>query len=76
MHLAAIEEAEGSAEQAGPDANARRATCGVCTQQLPVGVLAGVCADCAEAGLMFEGVAAIKGAFGAAHPDDVVLTIR
>ena len=39
-------------------------TCAVCTQQLPAGVLAGVCADCAEAGLLFDGVAAIKAAFG------------
>lgn len=41
-----------------------RAPCDVCTQQLPAGVLAGVCADCAEVGLLFEGVAAVKAAFG------------
>ena len=41
-----------------------RAGCRVCTQPLPAGVLAGVCADCAEAGLLFDGVAAIKAAFG------------
>jgi hypothetical protein len=36
-----------------------RADYRVCTQQLPAGVLAGVCAGCAEAGLTFAGVAAI-----------------
>ena len=47
-----------------PSKGAGSATCAVCTQQLPAGVLAGVCADCAEAGLLFDGVAAIKAAFG------------
>ena len=47
-----------------PSKGAGRATCAVCTQQLPSGVLAGVCADRAGAGLLFEGVAAIKGLFG------------
>ena len=42
-----------------------RATCGVCTQPLGPGILAGVCSDCVEAGRMFDGVAAIKAAFGA-----------
>ena len=62
LHLAAIGRIEGAGEAPDP---ARRATCGVCTRQLPAGVLAGVCDDCAEAGLLFDGVVAIKGAFGA-----------
>src|SRR5215210_5154160 len=33
-----------------------RATCGVCTQPLGPGILAGVCAACVDAGLLFEGV--------------------
>ena len=41
------------------------AGCRVCTRSLPAGVLAGVCDDCAEAGLLFDGVAAINAAFGA-----------
>ena len=52
-----------------------RATCRVCTQQLPVGVLSGACAECQDVGLMFEGVAGIKAAFGAEHADDVVRAI-
>jgi len=40
------------------------ATCRVCTQPLPASLLAGVCDACDEAGLMFEGVAALKAAFG------------
>ena len=48
-----------------PSKVAGRATCAVCMQQLPVGVPAGQCADCAEAGLLFDSVAAIKAAFGA-----------
>ena len=50
----------------------KRATCRVCTQELPVGVLSGVCADCQDVCAFFEGVAAIKAAFGAEHPADVV----
>ena len=42
----------------------KRAGCHVCTQPLPAGVLAGACAGCAEAGLLFDGVAAVKAAFG------------
>ncbi len=53
----------------------QRATCRVCTQLLPVGLLAGLCDACADAGLMFEAVAGIKAAFGAEHPDDVVRPI-
>ncbi len=48
-----------------PRKGAGHAFCNVCTQLLPVGVPADVCADCAEAGLLFDGVAAIKAAFGA-----------
>ena len=62
LHLAAIEGMEGADE--APQ-SARRPTCGVCTQELAPGILAGVCADCVEAGLLFDGVAAIKAAFGA-----------
>ena len=40
------------------------ATCQVCTQPLGPGILAGVCAACVDAGLLFEGVAAVKGLFG------------
>ena len=40
------------------------ATCRVCTQELPAGLIVGLCDPCDEAGLMFEGVAAIKAAFG------------
>ena len=47
-----------------PSKGAGRTTCAVCTQQLLADVLAGVCADCAEAGLLFDGVAAVKAAFG------------
>ena len=61
LHLAAIEGMEGADE--APQ-SARRPTCGVCTQELAPGILAGVCADCVEAGLLFDGVAAIKAAFG------------
>ena len=61
LHLAAIEGTEGADE--APH-SPRRAMCGVCARQLPAGVLAGLCADCAEDGRMFEGVAAIKAAFG------------
>ena len=50
----------------------KRATCRVCTQELAVGVLSGECADCQDIGAFFDGVAAIKAAFGAEHPDDVV----
>ncbi len=49
-----------------------RATCRVCTQLLPVGVLGGECAECQDVGAFFDGVAGIKAAFGAARPDDVV----
>ncbi len=49
-----------------------RATCRVCTQLLPVGVLAGLCDACQDVGAFFDGVAGIKAAFGAEHPDDVV----
>ena len=52
-----------------------RATCRVCTQLLPVGVLSGVCAACEDVGLWVDGVAAIKAVFGAEHPHDVVRTI-
>ena len=66
---------EGSADQAGPATQpSGRATCAVCTRQLPGGVLAGVCDDCAEAGLLFDGVAAVKAAFGSTR-DAVVQTI-
>ena len=51
-----------------------RSTCRVCTQLLPVGVLSGECAECQDIDTFFEGVAAIKAAFGAAHPDDAVRT--
>ena len=61
LHLAAIEGMEGADE--APQ-SARRPTCGVCTQELAPGILAGVCADCVEAGQLFDGVAAIKAAFG------------
>ena len=50
--------------EAQPAPTPKRATCDVCTQLLAPGVLAGMCADCVEAGLLFEGVAAIKGLFG------------
>ena len=46
-----------------------RATCGVCTQPLGPGILAGVCSDCVEAGLLFEGAAAVKAAFGSTRYD-------
>ena len=42
-----------------------RAGCRVCTQPLPTGVLSGECDACQDAGLLFDGVAAIKAAFGA-----------
>ena len=42
----------------------KRAGCRVCTEPLPTGVLSGLCDACADAGLMFGGVAAIKAAFG------------
>ena len=58
-----------------PESAPTRATCRVCTQQLPVGVLSGACAECQDVGLMFEGVAGIKAAFGAEHADDVVRAI-
>ena len=50
------------------------AGCRVCTAQLPADVLAGVCGDCAEAGLLFDGVAAVKAAFGS-RQGSVVETI-
>ena len=53
-----------AADAPAPSKGAGRATCAVCMQRLPAGVLAGVCADCADAGLLFGGVAAIKAAFG------------
>ena len=56
---------EHAADAPAPSKGAERATCGVCAQELAPGILAGVCADCAEAGLLFDGVAAIKAAFGA-----------
>ena len=40
------------------------ATCRVCTAELPAGLVSGLCDACDEAGLMVEGVAAIKAAFG------------
>jgi len=40
------------------------ATCRVCTQELPAGLIVGLCDACDEAGLMFAGVSAIKVAFG------------
>src|SRR5215210_5024679 len=40
------------------------AICHVCTQPLGPGILAGVCAACVDAGLLFEGVSAVKGLFG------------
>ncbi len=49
-----------------------RATCRVCMQELPAGVLSGVCAACEDVRLWVDGVAAIKAAFGADHPDAVV----
>ena len=49
-----------------------RATCRVCTQSLPAGVLSGVCEACEDVGLWVDGVAAVKAAFGAEHPADVV----
>jgi len=39
-------------------------SCRVCTAALAVGMLAGVCAACDEAGLTFGAVAAITAAFG------------
>jgi hypothetical protein len=50
----------------------RRATCAVCTLPLPAGVASGECAACADFLTWVGGVAAIKAAFGAEHPDDVV----
>ena len=49
---------------AQPAAAPARAGCGVCTQPVPAGVIAELCADCAEAGRMFDGVEAIRAAFG------------
>ncbi len=40
------------------------AGCRVCTQPLLVGVLSGECDACQDAGALFDGVAAIKAAFG------------
>ncbi len=60
--------------KANVPAPSRGAGRAICTQQLPAGVLAGVCAECAEAGLLFDGVAAIKGLFGSQR-DAVVKTI-
>ena len=41
-----------------------RATCRVCTQELPAGLISGLCDPCIDAGLMFEGIEALKAAFG------------
>ena len=42
-----------------------RAGCRVCTEPLPAGVISGECDACQDAGALFDGVAAIKAAFGA-----------
>ena len=47
-----------------PAAKPAPATCRVCTAELPAGLIVGLCDPCDEAGLMFEGVAAIMAAFG------------
>ena len=41
----------------------KRAGCCVCTQPLPAGVISGECDACQNAGVHFDGVAAIKAAF-------------
>ncbi len=52
-------------EQAqAPKTSRKPAQCRVCTATLPNGVLSGVCDACQDFGLMCEGVAAIKAAFG------------
>ena len=45
-------------------APSKGAGCRVCTQPLPAGVLSGECDACQDAGVLFDGVAAIKAAFG------------
>jgi len=40
------------------------AACRVCTAELPAGMLAGKCGDCAELDDLFEGAAVITAAFG------------
>ena len=42
----------------------KRAGCRVCTQPLPAGVISGECDACADVGLWFDGVGAVKAAFG------------
>ena len=51
--------------EAQPAPAPTRATCRVCTQLLPAGVLSGECVECQDVGAFFDGVAAIKAAFGA-----------
>ena len=42
----------------------KRAGCRVCTEPVPAGIIPGECDACQDAGLLFDGVEAIKAAFG------------
>ena len=63
LHVARVRAERQEAGASAPDL-APAATCRICTAELPAGLIVGLCDPCDDAGLMFEGVAAIKAAFG------------
>ena len=50
--------------EANAPKSSRKPACRVCTGPLPKSVLSGVCEPCQDAGAIFEGVTAVKAAFG------------